>query len=154
MSKLPTHMRVVKILTKRPYADVTMGMHVGDVLKVRNSTLSFNKQGIIVGYFFLEGYSEHTSSDYFRYNFKDRDFHCFEPIYATPDIKVLQEARDLLAYKKTLKPKDYSSYDNFDNCDKCRHEDDDENIEGGTCNKCVFVGKGGQRVSLWEPKDG
>ncbi|MBL4795822.1 MAG: hypothetical protein JKY50_00250 [Oleispira sp.] len=27
------------------------------------------------------------------------------PIYATPDIKVLQEARDLLAYKKTLKPK-------------------------------------------------
>ncbi|MBL4795818.1 MAG: hypothetical protein JKY50_00230 [Oleispira sp.] len=34
------------------------------------------------------------------------------PIYATPDIKVLQEARDLLAYKKSIKPK-YLIYGRF-----------------------------------------
>ncbi|MBL4795824.1 MAG: hypothetical protein JKY50_00260 [Oleispira sp.] len=71
------------------------------------------------------------------------------PIYSyTPDIKVLQEARDLLAYKETLKPKDYSSYDV--RCFTCKHSDTP--IGTRPCRNCSRI-NWGEGESNWRPKD-
>ncbi|MBL4795826.1 MAG: hypothetical protein JKY50_00270 [Oleispira sp.] len=87
----PTHILLTYTNSNAQYDSPAEVSHVGT-----------NSEGEAVSYHWLNKHGQRKSNEITHIN-KNPDRYTL--IYATPDIKVLQEARDLLAYKKTLKPK-------------------------------------------------